>query len=94
MLRPGRFDRKVVIDVPEKKGRIKLLEVHTAKKKVETNVDFEVVAKRTPGFSGADIEALVNEAAIRAVRDKEAKGYTRRFISLNREGGFRSREKE
>jgi len=70
LLRPGRFDRRVVVPLPDWKGRWKILEVHIEKKKVPLaeNVNLETVARGTPGFSGADIENLVNEAALQAAR--------------------------
>ena len=69
LLRPGRFDRKVVIDLPDIRERKEILEVHAKGKKFEGDADFEIVARRTPGLSGADLASVVNEAAIFAVRD-------------------------
>ena len=69
LLRPGRFDRKVVVDLPDIKERKEILDVHAREKKFEDDVNFEVVARRTPGLSGADLASVVNEAAIFAVRD-------------------------
>ena len=75
LLRPGRFDRRVIIDRPDLNGRRQILQVHTQGKPVSDDVDLGAVAKQTPGFSGADIENLVNEAAILAARrDKKATG--------------------
>ncbi len=68
LLRPGRFDRQVVIDKPDIKGRKAILEVHAKGKKISTDVELEVLARRTPGFTGADLENLLNEAAILAAR--------------------------
>jgi cell division protease FtsH len=68
LLRPGRFDRHVVIDLPDIKGRKAILEVHAKGKPLAKEVDLETVAKETPGFSGADLANLVNEAAILAAR--------------------------
>ena len=68
LLRPGRFDRQVVLDRPDIKGRVAILNVHTRGKPIDKNVNLETIAKVTPGFSGADIENLVNEAAILAAR--------------------------
>jgi len=68
LLRPGRFDRHVVIDLPDIKGRKAILEVHARGKPLSTVVNLETVAKETPGFSGADLANLVNEAAILAAR--------------------------
>jgi len=64
LLRPGRFDRQVVVPLPDVKGREKILEVHTKKTPLNEDVDFVVIARGTPGFSGADIENLVNEAVL------------------------------
>ena len=68
LLRPGRFDRRVVLDLPDITGRLQVLQVHTKGKPIDSDVNLEVVAKETPGFSGADLSNLVNEAAILAAR--------------------------
>ena len=68
LLRPGRFDRRVVLDLPDIAGRQAILSVHTKGKPIDADVNLEVVAKETPGFSGADLANLVNEAAILAAR--------------------------
>jgi cell division protease FtsH len=68
LLRPGRFDRQVIVPLPDVKGREKILEVHMRKTIVSQDVDGKVIARGTPGFSGADIENLVNEAALYAAR--------------------------
>jgi cell division protease FtsH len=68
LLRPGRFDRVVVLDRPDVRGRKGILEVHTRKKPLDTDVDLEVLARGTPGFSGADLANMVNEAALLAAR--------------------------
>ena len=68
LLRPGRFDRQIVVGAPDVKGREEILKVHTKKKPLAEDVSLEVLAKRTPGFSGADLENLTNEAALLAVR--------------------------
>ena len=68
LLRPGRFDRQVVVPRPDVKGRLKILNVHARKVPLDADVDMEVVAKGTPGFSGADLANLVNEAALLAAR--------------------------
>ncbi len=70
LLRPGRFDRRVVLDNPDIKGRSAILEVHSQGKPLEKNVKLESIAKQTPGFSGADLANLVNEAAILSARRK------------------------
>jgi cell division protease FtsH len=68
LLRPGRFDRKVTMDNPDIKGRLEILQVHAKGKPLSSDVDLEAIAKITPGFSGADLENLINEAAILAAR--------------------------
>ncbi|MCS7060529.1 MAG: ATP-dependent zinc metalloprotease FtsH [Anaerolineae bacterium] len=68
LLRPGRFDRRVVVDAPDLAGREAILKVHVRGKPLAPNVDLKLIAKQTPGFTGADIENLVNEAAILAAR--------------------------
>ena len=73
LLRPGRFDRRIVVDVPDVKGRLQILKVHTKKTPLSKNVDLEVIARTTPGFTGADLESLVNEAALIAARKRKKK---------------------
>ncbi len=68
LLRPGRFDRRVVIPKPDVKGRLEILKVHTRDKPLGEDVDLEVIAKSTPGFSGADLANIVNEAALIAAK--------------------------
>ncbi len=68
LLRPGRFDRRVVVSKPDVKGRAQILAVHTRKTPVSADVQLDVIARGTPGFSGADLENLVNEAALIAAR--------------------------
>jgi cell division protease FtsH len=68
LLRPGRFDRRVMVDAPDVVGREAILRVHTRGKPVRTDVDLNVIARQTPGFTGADLENLVNEAAILTAR--------------------------
>jgi cell division protease FtsH len=68
LLRPGRFDRRVTLDLPDIAGRQAILNVHVKGKPIDNDVNLEVVAKETPGFSGADLNNLVNEAAILAAR--------------------------
>jgi cell division protease FtsH len=73
LLRPGRFDRQIVLDKPDLKGREDILKIHAKGKPLATDVDLNVVARRTPGFTGADLENVLNEAAILAARaDKKA----------------------
>ena len=85
LLRPGRFDRRVVLDQPDIKGRKAILEVHAKGKPLDTAADLEVVAKLTPGFSGADLANLVNEAAILAARrDKKNIGFDELAESVDR----------
>ncbi|HNV97617.1 MAG TPA: ATP-dependent zinc metalloprotease FtsH [bacterium] len=71
LLRPGRFDRQVVIDRPDKKDRKEILEIHAKNKPFETDVNLEIVAQRTPGFSGADLRNVLNEAAILSARNNK-----------------------
>ncbi|HFD0307072.1 ATP-dependent zinc metalloprotease FtsH [Clostridium perfringens] len=68
LLRPGRFDRRILVGTPDVKGREEVLKVHTRNKHLSEDVDLKVLAKMTPGFSGADLENLTNEAALLAVR--------------------------
>ncbi|TCK60866.1 ATP-dependent zinc metalloprotease FtsH [Seleniivibrio woodruffii] len=73
LLRPGRFDRQVVVPRPDMNGRLEILTVHSSKVKMEEGIDLEVIAKGTPGFAGAELANLVNEAALIAARkNKEA----------------------
>ena len=71
LLRPGRFDRQVTVDVPDVKGRLEILNVHARNKKLSPEVLLEVIAKRTPGFSGADLANLLNESAILTARRRK-----------------------
>ncbi|MCP4394829.1 MAG: ATP-dependent metallopeptidase FtsH/Yme1/Tma family protein [Alphaproteobacteria bacterium] len=71
LLRPGRFDREIVVNNPDINGRIKILEVHTKKVPLAPDVDIAVIARGTPGFSGADIANLVNESALYAARQNK-----------------------
>ncbi len=72
LLRAGRFDRQIVVDKPDLPARIAILELHTKDMKLAPGVDLSVIAKRTPGFVGADLANIANEAAIRAVRKKHS----------------------
>lgn len=100
LLRPGRFDRRIVVNRPDLNGRLEILKVHTGKIKLAEDVSLEVLARSTPGFSGADIANLVNEAALRAARlnkqavemedfeyakDKVMMGAERRSLALSEE---------
>lgn len=71
LLRPGRFDRQITVNLPDRKGREAILKVHARNKKLGEDVSLEAIAKRTPGFSGADLENVLNEAAILAVRQNK-----------------------
>ncbi|MEE2670691.1 MAG: ATP-dependent zinc metalloprotease FtsH [Bdellovibrionota bacterium] len=73
LLRPGRFDRRVTVGRPDVRGRLGILKVHTKKTPLEENVDLETIAKGTPGFTGADLANLVNEAALIAARGNKDK---------------------
>jgi len=80
LLRPGRFDRKVVLDLPDVNGRKQILEIHCQGKPLASNVNIREVAERTPGFSGADIANVVNEAAILAARRNKNQVYQEEFL--------------
>jgi cell division protease FtsH len=69
LLRPGRFDRKIVVPLPDRGGREAILAVHAAGKPLDADVDLSALARRTPGFSGADLSYLINEAALEAARN-------------------------
>jgi cell division protease FtsH len=95
LLRPGRFDRKVTVDLPDFKGRTRILGVHSRGKPLEPDVDLEAISRRTPGFSGAQLENLMNEAAISAARkNKSTIGWEeidgavdRVMVGLEKKGG-------
>jgi cell division protease FtsH len=71
LLRPGRFDRQVTVDAPDIKGRLEVLKVHARNKKLDPSVSLEAIARRTPGFTGADLANLLNEAAILTARRRK-----------------------
>jgi cell division protease FtsH len=71
LLRPGRFDRQVTVDAPDIKGRLEILQVHARNKKLDPSVSLEAIARRTPGFTGADLANLLNEAAILTARRRK-----------------------
>ncbi len=73
LLRPGRFDRQIYINAPDVKGREQILEVHAKNKKLDSDVDLKILAKRTPGFTGADLQNLLNESALLAARKNKDK---------------------
>ena len=73
LLRPGRFDRRVTIDLPDRHDRLEILKIHAREKPLAEDVNFEVIAERTPGFSGADLYSLMNEGAILAARENRNK---------------------
>ncbi|HNP71151.1 MAG TPA: ATP-dependent zinc metalloprotease FtsH [Kouleothrix sp.] len=73
LIRPGRFDRQVILDAPDVKGRVAVLKVHTKGKPLSDDINLEVIARQTPGFSGADLANAVNEAAILAARRSKKK---------------------
>lgn len=72
LLRPGRFDRRVVLDLPDIKGRLEILKVHARKIKIDSSVDLNEIARSTPGASGADLENILNEAALLAARNNRS----------------------
>lgn len=71
LMRPGRFDRQVYVGRPDIKGRVEILKVHSRNKKINPNITFQEIARRTPGFTGADLENLMNEAALLAARENK-----------------------
>ena len=73
LLRPGRFDRRVFLDLPDIKGRKEILNIHAKGKPLAEDVTLDLIAERTPGFSGADLQNLMNEAAILAAREERKK---------------------
>jgi cell division protease FtsH len=73
LTRPGRFDRSVIVDAPDRKGRLEILKVHSTGKPFDTDADLEVIARQTAGFSGADLANLVNEAALLTARGNRSK---------------------
>ncbi len=79
LLRPGRFDRQVLVDRPDLSGRQEILNIHAQKVKLADGVDLKTIATRTPGFAGADLANLVNEAALLAARDQRTTVETRDF---------------
>jgi cell division protease FtsH len=79
LLRPGRFDRQVVVHRPDVKGRVLILEVHTRGKPLDADVNLETIAKRTPGFTGADLANLANEAALLAARKRAKRIHMEHF---------------
>ncbi|MEN9215112.1 MAG: ATP-dependent zinc metalloprotease FtsH [Gloeomargarita sp. DG02_3_bins_56] len=85
LLRPGRFDRQVTVDVPDINGRLAILRVHARNKKLDGSISLEMIARRTPGFSGADLANLLNEAAIlTARRRKDAIGVSEIDAAIDR----------
>lgn len=79
LLRPGRFDRQIVVDRPDIKGRQEILKVHVKGKPISPEVELGVIARRTPGFTGADLSNLVNEAALMAARKIRIKSICRKW---------------
>ena len=79
LLRPGRFDRQIVVPVPDIKGREEILKIHAKNVPVAEDVDFSIIARQTPGFTGADLANLVNEAALLAARDNSNKVHMKHF---------------
>ena len=73
LLRPGRFDRQIVVDVPDANGRAEILRIHSKGKPLDTDIDLEVLARRTPGFTGADLANMLNEGALLAARRGQTK---------------------
>merc|ERR1719416_262715 len=98
LLRPGRFDRKITVDLPDYKGRARILGVHSRGKPLEPDVDLDAISRRTPGFSGAQLENLMNEAAISAARGQKSTigweeidgAVDRIMVGLEKKGGTTS----
>ena len=80
LLRPGRFDRRIVLDLPDIKDRQGILKIHSRGKPLAPDADFKEIAERTPGFSGADLENLVNEAAIAAAKQNKGQIFQKEFF--------------
>src|SRR4029079_15997746 len=80
LLRPGRFDRRVVVNLPDKAGREAILKVHTRRVPLAADVSLEQPAGTTPGFSGADLKNLVNEAALLAARRDGNQGHQKDYL--------------
>ena len=78
-MRPGRFDRRIVVDLPDLEGRLQILKVHARKVKMASSVELSSVAKGTAGFSGADLANLINEAALLAAGQNKKAVNLRRF---------------
>src|SRR3712207_3191513 len=79
LLRPGRFDRQIIVPLPDLEERLPILRVHCRDKKIAPDVDLQIVARGTPGMSGADLANLVNEAALIAVRRGSESGHMQDF---------------
>ncbi len=102
LLRPGRFDRKVFFPLPDLKGRIEILKVHLKRVKAEQKIDVEKIAKTIPGFSGADIESMVNESAIMAIKEGKStideellmKARDKMIMGVERKGFYLSEEQK
>ena len=94
LLRPGRFDRRVILDLPDMTGRLAILKVHAKGKPLANTNALEIIAKATPGFSGADLANLINEAAILAARRGKKAIDTVELGGIDRPGYRRSGEKE
>ena len=92
LLRPGRFDRHILIDKPDVKGREAILKVHVKDKPLDGDVNLEVIAKRTPGFTGADLANLVNEAALLSARREKTKVGMQELEESIEEGNCRARK--
>ena len=94
LLRPGRFDRQVVVDRPDRKGRKQILEVHTRGKPLAKEIDLDALAGQTPGFTGADLANLINEAALLTARSGQARDHDARARGGDHAGDRRPREED
>ena len=80
LLRPGRFDRSIEVPNPNKQSRYKILKIHTERMKLDDNIDFDVIAEVTEGFSGADLKAVCTEAGMFAIRSERKKVISKDFL--------------
>ena len=94
LLRPGRFDRQVVVDRPDRKGRKQILEVHTRGKPLAKEIDLDALAGQTPGFTGADLANLINEAALLTARSEQARDHDARARGGDHARDRRPREED
>src|SRR3989338_6554790 len=80
LIRPGRFDRRIILDPPDVHDREAILKIHSKEKPLSANVNFKEIAERTPGFSGADLANVANEAALMAARENKTQVFQEEFL--------------